>query len=499
MGGNARATNKVTGQDTLAQKIPLKEIGRARFIKKFIEIFEELDRLFEKKHGRPIWANKSILKNGVAFNGSTSFIMNPDISDDEVIPYKSTSGDLDIMVKESDKEDIWHLLDELESKPNFMKDVEYKGSNKLSVSSIGEQINCVFEVTFGDIVTQSQVDFEFTAFEGEGENEVPQEFSRFGHSSSLSDAQNGFKGVAHKYILRALAGGASLRKDVLILTGRGAYEKPQFKKTKGENITELRMSKFFISRGIRNAYEPQTTPDGDPWYHEGKRVYKEIPPKDSSYETSITEMYKILFGDLDKNNDLEKMWSFVGIVDLMKKHLDKRSLADTYERFLDLSFGRAAQKLERDSKEIDFEIKINAVNYIIKQIPMLKKYDKKMQEMIDTFYANYDKAKLEESELHMGGFKGLLENYRRAFKRREHEYEAEQERKLRMSQKAVQNDTYYIYIDGKAWMKGGDPVKFKSQDSAKKAALTIYSKDKSKDVKIANQAYFDKYKGKLGK
>ena len=167
MGGNARATNKVTGRDTLAQKIPIKDIGRGNFIKKFVEIFEELDRLFEAKYKRPLWENKKILKNGLVFNGSTSFIMNPEVSDSDVIPYKPTSGDLDIMVKESDKSDLWHLLDELEANPKFMKDVEYKGSNKLAVSAIGDQINSVFEVTFGDIKSQSQVDFEFTQFEDE--------------------------------------------------------------------------------------------------------------------------------------------------------------------------------------------------------------------------------------------------------------------------------------------------------------------------------------------
>lgn len=412
MGGNARATNKVTGQDTLAQKIPLKDIGRSNFIKKFIEIFIEVDKRFEKEYGRPLWANKTILKNGVAFNGSTSFIMNPEISDDEVIPYKSTSGDLDIMVKESDKADLWALLDSFEHSPNIMKDVVYRGSNKLSVSAIGDQINSVFEVTFGDIVTQSQVDWEFTEFEGEGESETPMEFSRFGHSSSLFDAQAGFKGVVHKYILRALAGGASLRTDVLILTNKATYEKPAFKKTKGEHITELRMEKFFVSRGLRKAYDPQFTPDGKPWVVDGKRVYREKRPADSQYETSIKEIFKILFNDLD-TGELHDMWSFVGIIKLMNKYLDKKSIDDTFERFADLCWGYAAQKLERDHKEIDMEIKANAINYMIKEIPQLKKYQKKLKEMSDRFYANYDKAKLTEAELHTGkAFRDLLLNLR---------------------------------------------------------------------------------------
>jgi len=415
MGGNARATNKITGQETLAQKIPIKEIGRQNFIKKFVEIFEELDRRFEEKFSRPLWKNKKILKNGLAFNGSTSFIMNPEIHDDEVIPFKPTSGDLDIMVKENDKADLWTLLDELEHKPKFMKDVEYKGSNKLSVSAIGDQINSVFEVRFGEIVTQSQVDFEFTQFEENSEGEeVPMEFSRFGHSSALSDAQNGFKGVSHKYILRALAGGASKRDNVLILTKAGTYDKPRFTKKKGEPITTLNMQKFFISKGLRVAYEKQYIPGtNDPWIVDGKEVYKEIPSKDSSYETSIYEMFKILFNSED-SKDIKGMWSFVGIVKLMKKYLDKESIFRTFERFLDLQWGAAAQKLERDHKEIDYEIKINAVNYMIKEIPVLKKYKKQIEDMTKVFYDNYDNKKISESMTFTGNaFKDFLINKNR--------------------------------------------------------------------------------------
>lgn len=494
MGGNARATNKITGQDTLAQKIPLKEIGRARFIKKFIEIFEELDSRFEKKYGRPIWANKSILKNGVAFNGSTSFIMNPEISDDEVVPFKPTSGDLDIMVKESDKEDLWHLLDELESSPNFMQDVEYKGSNKLHVRSIGDQINSVFEVKFGDIVTQSQVDFEFTAFEGEGENEAPEEYSRFSHSSSLSDAQQGFKGVAHKYLIRALAGAASTRDNVLVKTDKSTYDKPRFKKFAGTVLTQIRMQKFDLNKGLRTAYEAQMTPDGEPWYHEGKRVYVELKTKDSSFENTLTGMYKLLFGDLDDKNDVDKMWSFVGIVDLMKKRLDKKSVEETYERFINLCFGEGSQKLERDSKDTDFQIKISAVNYMIKEISSLKKFDKVLQKMIDTFYATYDSVKMSESELHGNDFRGLVENYRKKqFINRERGFEAEQERKVRQSQAKMDNETHHVYIDGKIWMKGGVPVEFKNKKHAYNTAVSIRKKDMSKKVQIAHHTY---YKGK---
>lgn len=409
MGGNARALNKVTGEETLAQKIPLEKIGRQKFIKKFIEIFEKIDELFYKKFKKHIWKNKSILRNGVAFNGSTSFIMNPEIPDEQVIPYKKTAGDIDVMVPEEYKYELWELLNDLEKSPKILPGVIYKGNNKLSPSMINDQINAVFEVHFDDIVTFSQVDFEFVEFEEKDGEEVPLEFSRFGHSSSLADAQMGFKGVLHKYLLRSLASGASIRDNILILTPNSTVDNPRFKKTKGEHLTKVSVYKFSVANGLRVAYELQYK-DGKPFIYDGKKVYKEIPTKDSNYETSVKQIFKMLFNDEDAK-DLDKMWSFVGLVKLMKKYLDNKNIEDVFERFILLCWGSDAQRLERDHKEIDFEIKSVGVNYLIKNFPFLSKYKGKIDKMVQDFYDNYHKQKISESILYIdSAFKYFLLN-----------------------------------------------------------------------------------------
>jgi len=379
-GGNARGTNKKTGKDTLAQKIPIKEIGRSEFIKKFVALFMEINKRYKHKYKEPLWKDTSIIKNGTVFNGSTSFIMNPEIHDDEVIPYKKTAGDIDIMIPSEKAEKLWYLLDELEGE-TVMKDVVYKGCNRLTPSAITDQINSVFEVKFGDIVTQSQVDYELAAFDKQGK---PDNFSRFAHSSSLSDAQKGFKGFSHKVLLRALAGGSSRRDDVIVITPKSTYEKYSIKKTKGVPIVP-NFLKFSVTRGLRYAYEKQLTPSGDDWILDGKKVYKEIPSKTATYETAIINIYKIMFGDAD-DKDLHLMWSFTGLIDLMKKHFNAKQKQETFDRLVDICWGPVAQKLERDSASIDLEIKSNTVNYLIKK---LKVNDSKVQKMIDTFYKNY--------------------------------------------------------------------------------------------------------------
>ena len=171
------------------------------------------------------------------------------------------------------------------------------------------------------------------------------------------------------------------------------------------------MEKFFVSKGLRKAYHKQYIPGtNDLWIVDGKQVYKEIDTTDSDYVTSITEMYKILFGDPDESS-VKKMWSFTGITELMAEKMDKKSINDTFERFVDLQWGPAGQKLERDHKEIDYDIKNNAISYMMKHIPMLKKYEDKVKKMADTFYANYEKKKISEAMTFTGNdFKDFLIN-----------------------------------------------------------------------------------------
>ena len=224
---------------------------------------------------------------------------------------------------------------------------------------------------------------------------APKEFFRFAHSSSLSDAQAGFKGYNHKILLRALAGGASERPDVLVITPASTYEKYKIQSSKGKPIIP-RFMKFSVDKGLRFAYEQQFTPDGKPWMIDKKFVYKEIPSTGASYETSLTSIFVALFGNAD-NKDLPKMWSYVGVIDLMKKYLKQSQIDETFERLLDLQWGPGAQGIERDDALTDLKIKAGGANYMIKKLK-LSKYQKKMDEMIKVYYENYGKKKITEAK-----------------------------------------------------------------------------------------------------
>lgn len=165
MGGNVTATVKLTCETTRAQKIPLDKIGRIDFVKKSLELFHNINERYEKKYKEKLWKNENHLTSGFMFNGSSSFIMDPTLTDDEVISVKPSAGDFDIAIDENCGENLWELLDELEDK-DLIPGVTYKGANKPSKSSIGDQINCVFIMDFPNGVrAYAQVDFELLEFE----------------------------------------------------------------------------------------------------------------------------------------------------------------------------------------------------------------------------------------------------------------------------------------------------------------------------------------------
>ena len=191
MGGNV----SVNGYK--AQKIPVKEIGLKKFQNDFKKLLKDLNKLFYQKNKQYIWNNKKIIDDSYVFNGSTSYLMDPGYlsKEYELLNLKPTSGDIDVMVPQNLKEQLWEFLKDIEGKniDNF----EYIGNNKPTISSIGEQINALFKYCYKkDKCVFAQIDFEFVPFE----NDIPTEWSKFSHSSTFKDLENGIKAVFHKYL-----------------------------------------------------------------------------------------------------------------------------------------------------------------------------------------------------------------------------------------------------------------------------------------------------------
>lgn len=381
MGGNVIAVNKRTNVETSAERVNLQQIGRQEFIKASIDLFKFINKDFEKKFKKPLWADESILLDGTVFNGSTSYIMNQNLSDEEVLKYKPTAGDIDIMVPAEVKEDLWNLLDYYEGK-EIVNGVKYAGSNKPTVSSIGSQINSVFVVDFGDLQVPIQVDFEFVTFDGP----LPTAWSRFSHSSSFLDAKQGIKAVHHKFLIRALVGGASVRDDIIVATPKSTADDITLTKSKEHLLP--RMLKFSVDRGIRLAYEPLLN-NGKTIIMEGKQVYKPIPTSESNFETIIEEIYKLAFQqDHCNESEIQKFNSFIGVVDLMKKHFNNKQIKDTTDRYTELlwgSKGQRGQELERSDPEGDYNVKKSGYEYYIEALNI----EDERSKYVNDYYKNY--------------------------------------------------------------------------------------------------------------
>lgn len=388
MGGNVQALNKKTGEKINAEKIDLTKADRQEFIKKFTDTFKKINELYKKKFKDNLWVDVNKLDTHELYNGSTSYIFNKEISDEELLKYKKSAGDLDIIVRDEAKENLWHLLDDLEG-TEIIPGVTYHGSNKPTVTSIGEQINSLFIVHFGEYVSLSQVDFEFLNVDEKG---VPNEMAKFGHSSSFEDAKNQVKAVHHKYLIRAMSGSLDVRKNIGIMTKTG-----KISAAAGSDVA--RMLKFDLNKGISVAYERVLDENGEPLVINGKDIYKEIPTHDRTYAATVREMVKLCF-NVDYNDVDEKLfWSFIGVLELIKKYVkDKQEINQIHDRYVELLFGTKSQKgqvLEVGNKELDYQVKISGYERFCKELKL-----KKDVEAYEAYYNQFDSlrgGKLRES------------------------------------------------------------------------------------------------------
>lgn len=72
----------------------------------------------------------------------------------------------------------------------------------------------------------------------------------------------------------------------------------------------------------------------------------------------------------------------------------------------------------------------------------------------------------------------------KADRRREHEWEAEMERRYQAKKEIEDYSDYHIYIDGKLWKKAGKPVVFRGKARAMKSGQTVKNRNPEKKVQV---------------
>jgi len=382
MGGNVKVIDRISGKlkevdgKTIgADKIDFNQINRQEFQSEFLQFLNVLNKLFFKSFNKHIWSDlPKLIKTKKLFNGSSRFGFDNDISNEDFNKYKGSMGDIDLVVPREFLPDLFSLLAKNEQKDITPK-IFYIGQNKKE--QFGEQINALFsfnnEINF-------QVDFEGVEFK----DNLPDDFANFGHSSNWEDIKLGLKGVSHKYLIMNLVRALTYipSDSGILLTPKSSIDPndSNFKISKTNKY--LKTHAFSINKGLREKLIKVGELNNIP-------MFKELPTSESYYERRIPEIYRIIFSSQPSDIDLRNFYSFYGTINLIKKNVDREKLEIMLLFLIEENlFGKSAQKLDRYSMKIDFDIKLKMLELLFKQFPSLltKEIKRLIQERVNTFY-----------------------------------------------------------------------------------------------------------------
>jgi len=399
MGGNTTVKTR-QGKETKAQSIPLKEIGRKTFVKRFTEVLKKINDLYLKDHKQKLWIKEELITKGLIFNGSTSFIMNDEYNDEEIIKYKPVAGDLDVMIPKEAAKNLYSTLEKYELK-EIIPGAKYMGTNANSIDKIGNTLICVMLMTFktkqGELKVPAQIDFELSDFDSEHN---PTDWARFSHSSSFQDTKAGIKAVHHKYLLRAIFGGLSQRDDIILITAKSSHD-PNDKKFRLKKMKSplVRLLQFGVETGVGQGYKEVLDKDGKPLKINGKYVYQEKEKTEKTYEKNIDNIYTIAFGEYDVK-EVQKLHSFIGLLELGNKHFNKKQKQIIADRYFDILFGRQGnqvQPIDPDDVNNDIALKSAAFNKLLKEWGL--KLPKDFNEVVDVYVQKAFKKLRENAKL----------------------------------------------------------------------------------------------------
>lgn len=277
-------------------------------------------------------------------SGSTRFLF-----DENIRHVKDTYGDIDLQV---DIESIPHLAQKLETDMvlgNFRLIGWKRATNTIvTLWRYRGKLNV-------------QVDLEGVEFEAN----APTEWSRFAYYACSNDAQNDLKGVAHKYIFRALT----------------ACWVDDFPIKRGSKIKVEKMNRVaFSNRGLRFKVIPDV-------YHTHWYILK---PSESEYIINIERIFKLLINhEVEFQEQHERlMWSYIGVVSLIRDHMVPEVHCMIADAMAELLWGRSAQQIEKDSDE-DMLVKQRIMLYLSSALNIDRyRWDSLIKQYYGTFQNN---------------------------------------------------------------------------------------------------------------
>lgn len=362
-GGNVEVGGKASVNKVSADKIPVDKLNIEQWEDLKNEIINTLysfNNLYKQEFGEYLWPKlKSLIQSGKIFSGSAQHFFTKSLKDFQKI--KDRVGDIDLLYPKEQKNDLGYFLN------------NYKGTKFGKLVYIGHggksptQYNTIFRTaSFPKIVSNIQIDFVPV----EWEDNSPSKFATFAHASPWNDLQKNIKGVFVKYLFRCLASKDTL-KNAKVLTKNG-------KVSNADEYDKIAMYGFSVDNGLRKKYDLVDK-------RGNKEYYKPIPTSLSNYISDLDDIFKFLFGKNGSANELKKMESFLGMLEIIDKYYSKEDIQKVFDRFIDLMWGEKAQKIENDDN-LDFDVKKSAYDAFVNKFKYLEMTDDKFNKVIHKYY-----------------------------------------------------------------------------------------------------------------
>lgn len=360
--------------DHHADHIDLSKLPRKDIAKEIKNVLIALNILFTKQYKTPIWT-VDVMRSGEFFSGSSLHFFNvSEIEDAAFVEKKPTVGDVDTMVPKECEGNLAELF--ISMKDKTVGNAVFRGYNRGN-----EQFSALFELPMYKV--NIQVDFEFVEFS----NGIPTEWSKFSHSSSWDDIQQGVKGVFHKWLIQSITALGTQDFYLRKMTGRGKL------RTEVDVPVSDSVLSFAVSSkeggGLRKKYVPVIGPDGNPEQKDGKPVMRTAPAE--GYIRDLSSIFQMLLGPKINPKYYDevksKFWSFTGLLQVLSKVLNSKEKQLVAKKFLEKAIGPGAQGMYRNDPEKDIKEKTKAINvfYQTMNIPV----PSALQSMMDTYRQGY--------------------------------------------------------------------------------------------------------------
>jgi hypothetical protein len=450
-GGNLSIDNKYFADEIKLQYLDQK--SASKFVNDFEKLIREINKIYKSVYNEPLWSQlDTLLKTNKLYAGSSRIFFEyvKQGKFDQFKEYKKTVGDIDIQFGEDCASKLRDLFYGEKQTPLSNNTAPKQIGNFAFVGEGGTgaiQMNTLFAYDFGidmktgnpkeNYPTYIQIDFEPVVFE----RGLPTRFSQFAHSADFNDIQNSIKGVFHKFLIQSILDASNeIIADIKLYSTKG--------KATTRKGTKLTVYSFSVDKGFRDRYVPGlTAPDSDTILknNAGKLVYFDVKSEDRQllktqgaviidqksqlfqdligvkepadhtqipiniksldYNQDLDTLFRLMFGVEPDETDREKFNSYVGLLELMKKHkndldFNKKDFpAKVYKIFVEKIYGPSAQLLyKRDVKNPkpqimikDFETKQAPVNFFQNIFPEVTNAFTKdtFENLINSYYTSH--------------------------------------------------------------------------------------------------------------